>query len=146
MLLRNTNASIPLADCEKISIRRLVEQRDRGKDRGGYERLDVHRPRLTLDQLPLLGGKDWLRAAIQIAQTARCEPHSRSVPRLKETQRPRKQRDEKREPPNRPHALEREDRRDHNAEKQRGSAENESLLSFTRTDVGYAALAGVHES
>jgi hypothetical protein len=35
-----------------------------------------------------------LRAAIEIAQTARCEPHSRSVPRLKETQGPREQRDE----------------------------------------------------
>jgi hypothetical protein len=129
----------------KTIDRRLVEQGDRGKDRSGYESLDVHRPRLALDLRLLLGVKDWLRAAIQIAQTARCEPHSSSVPRLKEPQRPREQRDEERESPNWPHALEREDRRDHNADKQRGHAENESLLPFTWTDVGYAAFAGVHE-
>jgi len=74
--------------------RTLVEQGDRGKDRGRYESLDVHRPRLALDLRALLGVNDWLRAAIEIAQTARCEPHSRSVPRLKETQGPREQRDE----------------------------------------------------
>jgi hypothetical protein len=93
----------------------------------------------------LLGISDWLRAAIQIAQTARCEPHSRSVPRLKETQRPREQRDEERESPNRAHALDHEDRGDHHAEKERDHAEDESLAPFARPDVGYAAFAGVHE-
>ena len=123
--------------------RRLVEQGDRGKDRGGHESLDVHGSRLTLDLRPIRGISDWLRAAVRIAQTARCEPHSRSIPRLKETQRPSEQRDEEHESPNRAHALDHEERRDDHAYEKRGHAENEALAPFTRSDVGYA-FAGVH--
>jgi hypothetical protein len=66
--------------------RRLLKKRDRGKDRGGYKRLHVHSLRLTPYLRLNLGVGDWLFAAIQIAQTARCELHSRSVARLKKAQ------------------------------------------------------------
>jgi hypothetical protein len=69
--------------------RRLLKKRDRGKNSRGYKGLHVHSLRLTPYLRFYLGVSDWLFAAIQIAQTARCELHSSSVSRLKKAQRAR---------------------------------------------------------
>src|SRR5207237_9512306 len=75
----------------------LWNEGERRENRRRYDRFDVDSPRLTLKLLHVCGVGNLLRAAVQVAQTARRKLHSRFVARLIEAERANVERDAERE-------------------------------------------------
>jgi hypothetical protein len=131
-------ADVALTGCKRCTIiaRRLLKERERCKDGGRNEGLDVHIPRLppNLSSFCRISNVFWPR--IQVALTARREPHSRSISRLEKSQRPDEERKEQREPEQRPDSGKYKQKRNHDAHDDSRDSKYESLASFSRADVG----------
>jgi len=72
----------------------LRNQRNDGEDCRGDGRFGVDRTSLKPHRLQLGLVRDHFHALVHVAQTARCEAHSRFVPRLEEPDRRDKEEDE----------------------------------------------------
>jgi len=95
----------------------------------------VHDARLVSNLPQLARIRDWLRTCVQIAQTARCEPHSGLLSSLKNAECRDPQRRKECEPPPAGRAETKEDAREHQRRGQGNDAQPQALLLAAWTDV-----------
>ena len=113
----------------------LGQQRERGEDCGGNDRFHVDPSGLPPHDLQLHDVVDHLRSVVHIALTARCEPDSRFVARLKDAERPEIKGNEEEKPPRQGNASQQQYGRDHDAGTKYRDAKYEPLALFARSQI-----------
>jgi hypothetical protein len=114
----------------------LRNQSDRGQNCRGDHGFDVHRAGLSANPLQLLSVGDGLGTLIHVAQTARCQPYSRLVSRLEDSESANIEKEDERQTPDERRLDGDQERRDDHARSERGDAEEEALTPFSDPDVG----------